>query len=358
MDKRKGLSDVKMTEKYKVHVLLDLRDQYGDPIPGFEPLLEDDDIEVTYAKPRQYDTLSPEDLEGANAAISMVDEITDSSLQGVDTLEFVVRTGAGFENLDVSALTDHGIVAAHAPQGPTESVAQSTVGMLITCAHNLRKFDHLVRTDPEEAVLNRADYMGHELQNQSLGIIGMGQIGKRVVELVDPFGIDIQVYDPYLPSEEAAQLGVRLVKRDELLQTADYISLHVPLTDETRNMLGEEEFKLMKESACLLNTSRGGLYEDKVLARALREGWIGGAAIDVFEDEPFIKDNPLREIDNALLTPHISGITHEAMERIMSISAQGVLAMKDGKLPENIINPEVIEGAVPDNKLSPAYIPE
>ena len=346
-----------MTKKYRVCFLRDLRKQYGDPLPGSKKLLEDDEIEVTHAAPRDHDEIEPSDLRGFNAAISMTDDIRASSLEGVDSLELVVRSGAGFENLDIQSLTNHGIIASHAPQGPTQSVAQATVGMLITCAHNLKEFDHLVRTDPEKAVLNRADYMGHELSAKTLGILGLGQIGKTVVELLKPFDMNICVYDPYLEESKAEALGVKKTGLNSLLSIADYITLHVPRTDETKYMLGKDEFKQMKDSAYLINTSRGGLYEDDVLVEALQKGWIAGAAIDVYEDEPFIEDNPLREVDHALLTPHISGITFESMERIISICADSIIRMKNGEFPRFIINPESVEDTeIPEEYLSPAFI--
>jgi D-3-phosphoglycerate dehydrogenase len=347
-----------MSDKYNIRLLLDLRDQFGDPLPGTNRLLEDSEIEVSYVTSREGNVVEPSDLDGVDAAISMIDDIDASSLETAESLELVVRAGAGHENLDVDALTNEGVIAAHAAQGPTQSVAQATVGMIITCAHNLKKFDHLVRTDPEEAILNKANHMGHELQNQTLGVIGLGQIGKKVVELIRPFGPDVRVYDPYLEEEKARSLGIAKSNLDTLLEESDIISLHVPLTEETEYMLGMDELRQMKETAFLINTSRGKIYKDTVLADALREGEIRGAAIDVFENEAQLGDNPLREIDTALLTPHISGITHEAIERIFSICVDSVLCMKNDELPKNILNPEAVKTTeVPEERLSPAYIP-
>lgn len=343
---------------YQVYVLRDRRDRYDGRIPGLERLYEDDEIELTFLPDRDYDTLEPEDLEGANAIYSISDNITAESLEGIDSIDVVVRGGAGFDNVDVPACTERGIIVCHAPQGPTESVAQGTLGMLITCAHNFKTFDRLLREDPNGTFANRNDHLGRELQAMTLGIVGVGQIGKRLIELLEPFDVEIQAHDPYLSEAEAAKLGIEAVGFDEVLETSDYVSLHVPLTEETRGMLGEEEFRKMKDTAYLLNTTRGGIYEDEVLAKALREEWIAGAAIDVFEDEPFVEGNPLLEFEDVLLTPHVSGVTQDSRRRICELVAESIVRSKDGELPINIINPDAVDEEIPEENLSPAYIPD
>lgn len=322
---------------------------------GLESLYDHPDITVEFRTERPTKELRPTDLQGANAAIvGARDIVTAASLEGLDRLELLARLGAGFDNYDLDACTEHGVVAVHAPQGPTESVAQATLGMLIACAHRLVRYNNLIR---EQGYADRFPNMGVELQGKTLGIVGLGRIGRAVREKLRAFDLDVLGYDPYV-SESAVPAETRLVELDELLRSSDFVTLHVPLTGETRGMLDAESFKLMKDSAYLVNTTRGGLYEDAVLARAIREGWIAGAAIDVFEDEPDIEGNPLLELEDCLMTPHISGISIDSLTRIGNILAESILAVYEGELPQNILNPGVYDDAIPDEQLSPSYRPE
>jgi lactate dehydrogenase-like 2-hydroxyacid dehydrogenase len=175
--------------------------------------LDDPDIETTFLDPREYDELTPSDLAGADAFVSFADLITDASLQGVEDLRVIARMGAGYDNLDLDALTAHGVVAVHAPQGPTESVAQATLGMLIVCAHNLKVYDTVIR---ESGFRERADHRGFELGNATIGIIGTGLIGSRLIELLEPFDTDVQVHDPYISEERVDELENRLHRLDRL----------------------------------------------------------------------------------------------------------------------------------------------
>ncbi|MDX1745397.1 MAG: NAD(P)-dependent oxidoreductase, partial [Halobacteriales archaeon] len=155
--------------------------------------------------------------------------------------------------------------------------------------------------------------------------------------------------------DRAEELGVRLVDLDELLETADLISLHVPLTPETAGMLGEDEFKQMQDHAHIVNTTRGGIYEDAVLAQAVEEGWIGGAAIDVFEDEPNVLGNPLLDLEDDFMTPHIAGLTHDSANRIGSLMSESIINVMNGELPINILNPDCTEEDIPEENLSPSF---
>jgi len=327
--------------------------------PGFEPLFEEPGIDVSYLADDRGPGLEPGDLRGVDAYVSYSYELTAASLDGVDTLRIVTRSGAGYDNLDVDALTEHGVLAAHAPQGPTASVGQAAAGMIISCAHNFPRHEYVLRRGDWRG--NRSDY-GFELQNAVLGFIGMGQIGQEVLENLGPFrekGLETRVYDPYLDEERADELGVSKVDKETLLETADVVTIHVPLTEETRHMLDESDFRRMKESSYLVNTSRGGIYPDEDLARAIREDWIAGAAIDVFEDEPPGEDNPLLDIEDIHLTPHVSGPTTDAVRRMRSLSAETIVNLKRGDYPINVLNPGVYESeygeVLPEENRSPAF---
>lgn len=341
-----------MPEKFQVYVERDIRIDEIDYTLGLDPLLDHPDIEVTFLEERADGRMPAGSLAGADAFVSLSYTLDEDSLEGADDLKVVTRAGAGYEVLDLPALTERGIFACHAPQGPTESVAQSTLAMLIACAHRLRRYDNIVR---EQGFEGRLLNMGFEIGSATVGIIGMGLIGSRVVEVMQPFDPEIIVHDPYLGEDRAEELGVRLVDFDELLETADLVSLHVPLTPETAGMLGEDEFKQMQDHAHIVNTTRGGIYEDAVLAEAIEEGWIGGAAIDVFEDEPNVLGNPLLDLEDDLMTPHIAGLTHDSANRIGSLMSESIVNVMEGELPINILNPDCTDASIPADNLSPSF---
>lgn len=340
------------SEKFSVYVERDVRIEEVGYTLGLEPILEHPDIEVTFLESRDDKRMPPGSLAGADAFVSVSYRLDERSLEGADDLKVVTRAGAGYEVLDLEALSDRGIFACHAPQGPTESVAQATLAMFVACAHNLRKYDNIVR---DRGFEDRMRNLGFELGSATIGIVGMGLIGSRVVEVVEPFDPEVIVHDPYLDPERADELGVRLVEFDDLLETADIVSLHVPLTPETETMFGEEEFRRMQDHAHLVNTTRGGIYEDAVLARAVREGWIGGAAIDVFEDEPNVLGNPLLELEDQLVTPHIAGLTKQSTDRIGSLMCESILNVMNDDLPISVLNPDATDQEIPAENLSPSF---
>jgi D-3-phosphoglycerate dehydrogenase len=341
-----------MSEKFNVYVSRDDRVEHRNYGMGLESLVEDPEVELTFMPKREYHTIRTEDLRGADAVILLKDEITAETLDGLDDLQVVSRFGAGFDGVDIGACTERGIVVTNAPQGVRHSVAQSTVGMLITCASNMRRYDNIVR---EQGFEGRLENMGVELFGKQLGTIGLGGIGTRVLELLEPFEMDVQTYDPYLPEERADELGVTKVDLDELLETSDFVSLHCPLTDETAGMLGREEFRKMKSTAYFVNTTRGGIYPDEELAEALEADEIAGAAIDVFENEPNVEGNPLLENEDCLVMPHAAGINKDGLARTGRIAAGCVTVVKDGEIPRNVLNLDIYDADVPDEKLSPSY---
>lgn len=324
-----------------------------------EELSTDPDLEVRVLEERP-EALGPEDLAGVDVFISASSWIGAEALEGADDLQVIIRLGAGYDNVDVPACTERGIAVTHLPQGPTAPVAEMTVGLLLACANRLRAWDRAFRERGWDA---SGAFQAAELGRSTVGLVGMGRIGGRVLELLQPFGADLQVYDPYADEERAAELNAALVDLDDLLATADFVSIHVPLTDETEGMLGPAEFERMKETAYLLNTSRGGIYADADLAEALREGHIEGAAIDVFENESTIEGNPLLELDeayteNCIFTPHCASQTAGRSERFFAITLDILEAVKAGEIPRNVLNPEAFDRRVPPEKRSPSFRPE
>jgi D-3-phosphoglycerate dehydrogenase len=344
-----------MSDKFTVTVARDDRIEETGHFMGLEQLRDNPEIELNFLPGREGNMVSTNELRGADAVISLTDNITENTLSGLDQLKIIGRKGAGYDNLDIDACTERGIVVVHAPGGPTDSVAQATLGMLIACANRFKRRDTMLR---KQGAQGKKQHLGKELFGRTFGLIGAGDIGQRVIELVQPLQMDIIVYDPYLDAEVADELGVELVDLDELLETADFVSLHVPLTEETEGMLGTSAFKRMKSSAYLINIARGGIYPDAELAEAIQEGWIEGAAIDVFEDEKLILDNPLLDLpeeEDLLLTPHNVAMTKETLDRLGEILSESIIQFKNGGLPNNILNPEVYDREVPEDKISPAY---
>lgn len=345
---------------FHVTVEHDRRDPETGVIAGLEPLYEDPDVEISYLADDRGPELEPEDLQGADAYVSHSYDLTAASLEGVDTLKIATRAGAGYENFGLEAMTEHGVIATHAPQGPTASAAQAATGMIISCAHNFPRFEHELRERGWEGRI--AENYGFELGSATLGFVGMGLIGAKVLSDLAPFradGLEAQVYDPYMSDERAAELGVEKVDLDTLLETSDIVTIHVPLTEETHHMLGTEAFERMKDSAYLVNTSRGGIYPDEELAAALEAGELRGAAIDVFENEPHVEENPLLGIEDILVLPHVAGLTTSSIRRIYELMCESIVNFKNGEPPINVLNPaayETVTGeTLPAENYSPSF---
>jgi D-3-phosphoglycerate dehydrogenase len=345
---------------FHVTIEYDRREPGTDVVPGLEPLYEDPEIEISYLADDRGPELEPVDLQGADAYVSYSYDLTAASLEGVDSLKLATRAGAGYENFDLAAMTEHGVVATHAPQGPTASAAQATAGMIIACAHNFPRMEWNLRERGWEGRVP-SEY-GFELGSATLGFVGMGLIGGKVLSNLAPFradGLEAQVYDPYMSEERAAELGVERVDLDTLLETSDIVTIHVPLTEETHHMLGTEDFERMQDSAYLVNTSRGGIYPDGELAEALETGELRGAAIDVFEGEPDVEGNPLLDIEDVLLLPHVAGLTDDSVRRIHELMCESIVNLKNGEPPINVLNPaayEAITGeTLPEDCYSPSF---
>ena len=252
-------------------------------------------------------------LAGAHALIVRSEtRVTADLLARAPNLRVVARAGTGVDTIDVHAATRRGIAVMNAPGANTVSAGEHAMGLLLA----------LVRRIPEAAAAmrqgewDRKRFEGTELRGKTIGVVGLGRIGGHVAQLARAFGMHVVAHDPYLLPERAADLQVRLLALDDLLRTADVVTLHVALTDETRHLINAERLRLMKPTAVLINTARGELVDDAALAAAVREKRIGGAAIDVFAVEPLPADSPLRGLDRVLLTPHLAASTAEAQERV------------------------------------------
>jgi D-3-phosphoglycerate dehydrogenase len=234
--------------------------------------------------------------------------VTRDMLGMAPRLRAVGRAGVGVDNVDIPAASEQGIAVFNAPGGNTIAAAELTMALLLSVARMVPAADASLRSGRWD----RADFKGVELRGKTLGLIGAGRIGGEVAIRCRAFGMDVLVNDPYLSEERADELGVRLVGLDDVLTLADFISIHVPLTDETRGICGFDALAKMKPTAFIVNASRGGVVDEEALATALHDGTVAGAALDVYETEPLPGDSPLRDAPNLVLTPHLGASTAEA----------------------------------------------
>jgi phosphoglycerate dehydrogenase-like enzyme len=285
--------------------------------------------------------IDPDQLQGAFAVIVLTPRVTARTVSRSKDLLAIARFGVGYDSVDVPACTAAGVVALIAKGAVDRPVAEATVGWMLALTHQVLAKDRLVR---EGRWSDRSRFMGCELRDRVLGVIGLGGIGRALIQLLKGFGMAQPLaYDPFVSPEDAGQCGACLVELRELLAEADFVSIHCPLTDQTRNLIGPRELSIMKPSAYLINTARGGIVDEDALDRALRERRIAGAAIDCFADEPVTLPHRFADLDNVLLAPHCIAWTDELFRDIGRTAACGIIALCHGERPAGVVNPEVFE---------------
>jgi len=285
--------------------------------------------------------IAADQLAEAQGVIVLTPRVSRESLESSENVLAVGRFGVGYDTVDVEACTDADVVLFIAKGAVDRPVAEATVGWMIALTHHFRAKDQLVRSGQWD---ERTKFNGCELRDRTLGIIGMGGIGSEVVRLLNGFAMRPPIaFDPYCDPVVAGQLGVRLVELDELLQTADFVSLHCPLSDGTRDLIGEQQLALMKPDAYLLNTARGGIVNEDALYEALKQNKIAGAALDCFVDEPVTRPHRFGELENILLAPHSVAWTHEMFRDIGMASCQGMVDLSLGRVPHGVVNTSVLQ---------------
>jgi D-3-phosphoglycerate dehydrogenase len=249
----------------------------------------------------------------------------------------VCSAGAGYDIVDVDACTAAGVIVCHNSGPGREAVAEHALGFMLTLAKKISLADRLIRRG---VVQDRRALRGTELLGKTLGIVGVGQIGGRLIELCAPFTMTVLAYDPYLDEDELDARGATKVELDELLARSDFVHLNCPLTPETEGLMGREQFARMKPSAFFVTTARGPVHDEDALHDALVGGTIAGAGIDVFHREPPDPQHPLLALDNVVASPHTAGITVEATRDIALATADQWITIFAGKRPPRLINPE------------------
>lgn len=288
--------------------------------------------------------IQPEQLAGANAALVLAPRVSARSLEQSADLLTMARFGVGYDSVDVAACTAADVVLVIAAGAVDRPMAEATLAWLLALTHHVRAKDRLVR---EGRWHDRNNYMGCELRERTLGVVGYGGIGRTLVQLLSGFGMNPPLaFDPYLDAATIARHGARKVELDELLKQADFVSIHCPLNEATRNLIGARELALMKPNAYLLNTARGGIVDEDALVAVLAEKRIAGAALDVFLGEPILQPHRFGQLDNVILAPHSIGWTDELFRDIGRTALGSVVELARGRKPtRGIVNPEVFERA-------------
>ena len=327
-------------------------------LPGdvFKRLSEYYEVEVwpEYTAP-PYEVLLKK-AKQSDALITLLTDKIDCNLLELaqPRLSIVSQYAVGYDNIDTECATRLGVYVTNTPGVLTDATADLTWALIMAITRRIVEADKFVRSGEwyrSGTGWHPMMLLGFEITGKTLGIIGMGRIGRAVAQRAKGFRMRIIYYDKYrLPEEMEKELGAEYVDLDTLLREADVISIHTPLTPETHHMIGEEQLKKMKKTAYLVNTSRGKVIDTDALVKALREKWIAGAALDVFEEEPISPDHPLTKLDNVVLTPHIGSATWETRTRMADIVAENLIAFAKGEVPPTLVNKDVLKVRPPGFK--------
>jgi glyoxylate reductase len=311
-------------EKLKKYYEVEVWDRYQPP--PYEVLLE---------KAREVDALYT----------LLTDKIDCNLLQQAKNLRIVAQMAVGYDNIDVVCATRLGIYVTNTPGVLTEATAELTWALIMAVARRIVEADHFVRWGEWERLRTAWHplmMLGVELKGKVLGVIGAGRIGSRVAEIgAKGFGMKVIYYDINRVEWLEKEIGAEYRDLDQLLQEADIVTIHVPLTPETYHMINEERLRKMKRTAILINTARGAVVDTEALVKALKEGWIAGAGLDVFEQEPLPANHPLTAFKNVVLVPHIGSATYETRHAMAELTAENLIAFYEGKVPPTLVNKEV-----------------
>ena len=261
-------------------------------------------------------------------------KVTADVLERAANLKIIGRAGVGVDNIDVQAATERGIIVINSPDGNTIAATEHTFAMMLAVSRNIPQANQIMHSGGWD----RKKFVGVELRNKTLAIIGLGKIGAGVAKRAQSFEMNVIAYDPFVSDERAKNLGVKLVELDELFKTADFITVHMPLTAKTRDMIALPQMRTMKPTVRLINCARGGIINENDLVTALQEKIIAGAAIDVYENEPLAENSPLRTLPNIILTPHLGASTVEAQIGVSVDVAKGIFDALNNKPVATAVN--------------------
>ena len=305
---------------------------------GLRPLTDDPRFELLERGSLKPSELA-EALDGIDALlVRSATRVPREALLRSSRLRIIGRAGVGVDTIDLDAATERGIAVVNAPGGNTIAVAELTFALLLALVRKIPAADQSMRA----GAWDRTTLGGTELNGKTLGLVGAGRVGGEVARRAHAFGMTVLAHDPHLAPERAAELEIQLVPLDDLLRTSDVVSLHTPLTEQTRGLVGARELGLMSPDAVLLNAARGGVVDETALLDALKSGQLAGAALDVYAQEPLATDHPFRSLENVVLTPHLGASTEEAQRNVALEVADAVRsALLDGDLSRAVNGPAI-----------------
>jgi D-3-phosphoglycerate dehydrogenase / 2-oxoglutarate reductase len=309
----------------------------ADPIAteGIEILKKSADVDVKTG-------LKPEELlaiigEYEGLMVRSETKVTAKVIEVGKKLQVIARAGVGIDNIDVEAATQRGIVVVNAPTANTMAAAEHSIALMLALSRNIPQAHESLKG----GAWKRQNFVGVEVRNKTLGIVGLGNVGSEVARRVQGFQMKVLGYDPYVSPEYARNLRVELVPMEQIVREADFITLHLPLTPQSKNMIGTKELSMMKPTVRIINCARGGLIDEQALDQALKEGKIAGAALDVFAQEP-PKDSPLLKNERVIVTPHLGASTQEAQANVAIDAAQQIISVLNGQPVRYAVNAPLI----------------
>ncbi|SDY01164.1 NAD(P)-dependent oxidoreductase [Paenibacillus sp. CF384] len=327
---------------FQLGLTRDFLNSRGEPAfgtEGIERISRQNHIQPSYFD-EHLNTVTAEQLQHYDGVISLTPRYTAEALSAAaDRLIVIARYGVGYDMVDVQACTEADIAVTITPQGIRKPVAYAIMTHMLALAHRLPVKSRLIA---EKRWQDRIDYPGYRITGQTLGSVGFGNIAKELFRMTRGFEMTSIAYDPYADPAVAASYGVELVDLQTLCESSDYLTINCFLSKETFHLISYDQLRAMKRSAFLINTARGGIVDEQALVSALQEGWISGAGLDVFEEEPFVSDSPLLHMDNVIVTPHSLCWTEEMVGGLWADTTNAIMDVASGSAPANVVNREVL----------------
>src|SRR6056297_344112 len=289
----------------------------------------------------EYDSVDTalDDIAAYDAVVVRVAELDCDVIERAENLNVIAKHGSGLDNVDIEVASDHGIAVCNTPGVNSRSVAEHAIALQFGVQRNLAAADRHVR----DGGWDRSAYTGHELLGDTLGLVGFGAIAQETATIAQGIGQDVVVYDPYVSADDVPAGIDQVDDLTELFARSDTVSIHVPLVDGTRHAVSTPQFEALGDGGVLINTSRGGIVDEAALFEALNDDLIAAAGLDNFEQEPPEADDPLLDRDDVLLTPHVGGVTYNALARMSRAAAANIRTVYEGELPESTVNREALD---------------
>jgi glyoxylate reductase len=328
---------VKCVAKPKIYVTREIAER------GLKIIRQHFDTEVwpEYAPPPKKVII--EKARNVEALVTLLSDKIDAEVfDAAPRLRIVSQLAVGFDNIDIPEATKRGIYVTNTPEVLTDTTADFAWALLMAVARRVAEADKYVRTGQWKVGWHPSMMTGRDVHGATIGVVGAGRIGYAVAKRATGFDMKILFYD-VVPRPEMEKIGAKKADLDTLLKESDFVSIHVPLMKETHHLINEQKLRLMKKTAYLINNSRGPVVDEKALYKALKEDWIAGAALDVFEQEPILANSPLLKLDNVVVAPHISSASLETRAKMAEMVAENLVAFLEGKKPPNLVNPDVLK---------------